>query len=323
MNIDDVILQHLYDNIGNFVPGVEMCREAEVSRIAIWNRIKGLKKRGFNIESKKGVGYKLVEKGKNILIPFEIRNKLFTDVIGKRIEYYRFTSSTMDEADNLIKAGCSQGTVVIADEQYRGRGRRGKEWFSPRGNNIYLSVILFPEYLSMECGILIMFMGSIAIVKALSDYGIDAKIKWPNDCMVDGKKIGGVLMETTSEGEFIKNVVLGFGININQDEFPHSLENIGISAAAKAKHEIDRVDVITRLLYYLEELYLPLAKGGKGKILDLWKGYSDTIGRKVVVDAGNRVIEGEAKDIDGCGFLLVETNRVLEKITCRESLRYI
>ena len=253
----------------------------------------------------------------------EIRNKLSTNVIGRRIEYYKLTSSTMDEAENLIKTGCPEGTVVIADEQYRGRGRRRKEWFSPRGNNIYLSVVLFPEHLSIKYGSLIMFMGSIAMVKTLSEYGICAKIKWPNDCMVDGKKIGGVLMETTGEGEFIKNIVLGMGINVNQDSFPLSLKDSAISVLMKTKYKVDRVEMVVRLLYCLEELYLSLEKRGREKILDLWKKYSDTIGKRVVVDMGDRTVEGKAKDIDKYGFLLVETGRGLEKIACRETLRYI
>ncbi|MCD6223834.1 MAG: biotin--[acetyl-CoA-carboxylase] ligase [Deltaproteobacteria bacterium] len=323
MNIDEVILQYLYDNVGDFVPSVDICKKVNVSRIAIWNRIKNLRKLGFRIESKKGIGYKLTEKGKNILIPFEIKRRLFTEFIGKRIEYYKLTSSTMDEAGSLIKTGCPQGTVVIAEEQQRGRGRRGKEWFSPLGNNIYLSVVLFPQHLSMECGILIMFIGSIAIIETLSDYGIEAKIKWPNDCMLGGKKIGGVLMETATEGEFIKSVILGIGINVNQEDFPSSLKDVGISAMTKIKDKIDRADMIASLLYYLEKLYLLLEKGGKEKILDLWREYSDTIGRRIAVDAGDNIIKGKAKNVDECGFLLVEANRVLRKITCRESLRYL
>jgi len=190
--MNEIILDELYKNLGRYITSDVICKKLGISRIAVWNRIKGLEKLGYKIEAKRSVGYRLKEEGKDILIPYEIRRRLNTKLFGKEIEYFRLTSSTMDEAQYLIEKGCPNGMLVVSEEQTSGRGRQKRKWLSPRGVNIYASLVYMPQNMPSVKSIELMFAASIAIVEALSDIGIDnAKIKWPNDVLVNGKKIAG------------------------------------------------------------------------------------------------------------------------------------
>ncbi len=323
--MNSVILDELYKNLGKYVTSEKMCEKLGVSRIAVWNRIKNLQKLGYNIEGKRSVGYILKEEAKDILIPYEIKRRLSTKVFGKKIEYFRLTSSTMDEAEYIIeKDPDPHGTVVVAEEQTSGRGRQKRKWLSPRGKNLYVSVIYSPKNMHIGDSIALMFSISIAIKEALSDFGIeDAMIKWPNDVMVGNKKVAGVLLETRSESGLLTHAILGFGINVNMEEIPDEIKDTATSMYILTSSKIDRATLLSNILFYLENLVNILEKEGKEKIFELWKKYNNTLGRKVAIHSEGNVFTGIAENIDNDGFLLVNTGSEVKKIVTADSVRFL
>ena len=322
--MNSVILDELYKNLGKYVTSERMCEKLGVSRIAVWNRIKNLQKLGYKIEGKRSVGYVLKEEAKDILIPYEIRRRLNTKIFGRKIEYFRLTSSTMDEAQYLLeKDPDAHGTLIVAEEQTSGRGRQKRKWLSPRGKNIYVSLIYSPKHMDVSDSIALMFAAAIAIKEALSDFGIeDAKIKWPNDVMVGDKKIAGVLLETRSEGGVLTHAVIGFGVNVNMEEMPEELKDSATSMYLITKTQIDRATLLSNILFYLENLISLLVSEGRGKIFELWKNYNNTLGRTVEIHSNGEVIKGIAKDIDKDGFLLVDVGGDVRKVVTADSVRF-
>ncbi len=323
--MNEVILDELYKNLGKYVTSEKMCERLGVSRIAVWNRIKNLQKLGYKIEGKRSVGYVLKEEAKDILIPYEIKRRLNTKIFGKKIEYFRLTSSTMDEAEYILeKDPDAHGTLVVAEEQTSGRGRQKRKWLSPRGKNIYVSLIYTPKNMDVSDSIAMMFATSIAIKEALSDFGIEnAKIKWPNDVMVSDKKIAGVLLETRSEAGVLTNAIIGFGINVNMEEMPDEIKDTATSMCIETHNTVDRATLLSNTLFYLENLLNILVNEGRSKILELWKEYNNTLGRKVEIHSDREVFVGLAKDIDKDGFLLVDVDGNVKKVVTADSVRFV
>ncbi len=323
--MNEIILDELYRNLGRYITSDVICKKLGISRIAVWNRIKGLERLGYKIEAKRSVGYRLKEEGKDILIPYEIRRRISTKLFGKDIEYFRLTSSTMDEAQYLIEKGCPNGMLVVSEEQTSGRGRQKRKWLSPRGVNIYASLVYMPQNMPSVKSIELMFAASIAIVEALSDIGIDnAKIKWPNDVLVNGKKIAGVLLETKSESGILKTVVIGFGVNVNMEEIPDEIEEDATSVYLELGQKVDRTQLLVNILYYLENLVSLIESDRENEVIELWKHYDTTLGKRVAVISGDKRIEGVAKDLDDKGFLLVKTDEgKLKRVVTAESVRLL
>ncbi|WP_025270170.1 biotin--[acetyl-CoA-carboxylase] ligase [Hippea sp. KM1] len=323
--MNSIILDELYKNLGKYVTSDKMCKRLGISRIAVWNRIKNLQKLGYKIEGKRSVGYILKEEAKDILIPYEIKRRLNTEMFGKRIEYFRLTSSTMDEAEYLIERDENvDGTIIVAEEQTSGRGRQKRKWLSPQGENIYVSLIFKPNNMNVSDSIALMFAISIAIREALSDFGVeDAKIKWPNDVMVGDKKIAGVLVETKSESGVLNYAIIGFGINVNMSQMPEELKDKATSIKIETNTHIDRATLLSNILYYFENLVKMLTKQGRRSIFDLWRKYNNTLGRRVEVITDKDKFEGVAKDIDENGFLLVDTGDDVKKVITANSVRFL
>ncbi len=323
--MNSVILDELYKNIGKYITSDTICKKLDISRIAVWNRIKGLEKLGYKIEAKRSVGYKLTEEGVDILIPYEIKRRLNTKIFGNTIEYFRLTSSTMDEAQYMVEKGCDNGLLVVSEEQTDGRGRQKRKWLSPRGVNIYASLVYKPHNMSSTKSIALMFATSIAIVEALSDFGIDnAKIKWPNDVIIDGKKIAGVLLETKSESGILKSVVIGFGVNVNVESMPEEIDGIATSVFIELGKKIDRAQLLVNVLYYLENLVKLIESDKEAEIIEMWKNYDTTIGKRILVIGSGERIEGVAEGIDKNGFLLVKTDdNNLKRVVTADSVRFL
>ncbi len=323
--MNEVILDELYKNLGKYVTSDNMCKRLNISRIAVWNRIKGLQKLGYKIEAKRSVGYRLAEEGKDILIPYEIKRRLNTKMFGREIEYFRLTSSTMDEAQYLTEKECPHGLLVISEEQTNGRGRQKRKWLSPQGLNIYASLIYKPTSMSAVKSIALMFATSIAIVEALSDVGIDnAAIKWPNDVMVNKKKIAGVLLETKSESGILKSAIVGFGINANMESIPDELQDTATSVMMEIGEKVDRATLLSNILYYMENMFRLIEEDKDDKVFELWKKYDMTIGKRVKIISSDGEVEGVASDIDEQGFLLVKTDDgSVRRVVTADSLRFV
>jgi BirA family biotin operon repressor/biotin-[acetyl-CoA-carboxylase] ligase len=231
----------------------------------------------------------------------------------------------MDEAQYMIEKGCENGLLVVSEEQTDGRGRQKRKWLSPRGVNIYASLVYKPHNMSAVKSIKLMFAASIAIVEALSDFGIDnAKIKWPNDVTINGKKIAGVLVETKSESGILKSAVIGFGVNANIESIPDEIMGSATSIYLELKQKIDRAQLLVNILYYLENLVRLIESDNDAEILEMWKKYDTTISKSVLVLSGDERIKGIAEGIDENGFLLVKTDRgEIKRVVTADSVRFL
>jgi len=312
--LDEKILTILRNNRDTHVSSDEMCKVADISRAAIWKHVEKLRDEGYEIEAAPHLGYRLVA-APDSLIPSEIKHGLKTKVLGREILSYKKVDSTNTVAYSLAEKGMKEGAVVLADEQTGGKGRHGRKWASPPKSGIYLSCILRPDIAPNEiAGITL--LAAVAVAKSIRGLtGLDALIKWPNDILVDGKKVCGILTEMKAEQDRVDFVVLGIGININT-KIKHLPNN-----ATSIREEMDkkdgpsRVEFTKRILESLEEEYVLMKKKGFGPVIDEWKEFSSMLGSRVRIVLPNRKIEGIAHDIDRDGALVVRFDSgVLEKV---------
>lgn len=244
------------------------------------------------------------------VIPEEITADLNTDIIGKKLVYLREVTSTQDIAVKLAREGAAEGTAVIAEKQVAGRGRRGRNWMSPSGGGIYISLVLRPEINPLYIAQVPMAAG-VALIKTIKQVtGIQSKIKWPNDIMIGTRKVAGILAETDCEADRVNYLILGIGINVNtcMQSLPESIRSIATSLREESGGEISRMELIRCLLSQLEDIYKEFIINGFSPILYQWKQLNNTIGSKVRVFDDTWEISGTAVAIDEDGFLLVETD---------------
>jgi len=220
-----------------------------------------------------------------------------TKKIGKKIRYFKELGSTNDKAKELALRGAEEGTVVVAEMQKSGRGRLGRTWISPKGG-VYLSIILRPAGSGMQK---LTLMTAVAVARAIKKlYGIDARIKWPNDVLLEGKKVCGILTETSADSGRIDFVIIGIGINADVEPaaFPEEFRSTATSLCCYVK--VSRKELVRALLEEFDSLY------SEGFDLRLWRELSDTIGKNVRVETTQEVFSGRALDVDEEGALLVE-----------------
>lgn len=217
--------------------------------------------------------------------------------------------STNDHAIALAEAGAPSGTVVAADSQTGGKGRLGRSWHSPPGLNIYISVILRPDIPLKETPLMTLMCAVEAAAAIRDRAGVDAGLKWPNDLFIDGRKLGGMLVESRVEGGKVLFLVAGIGININarREDFPRELQDMATSLLIVSGKEHDRGGILKAVAEGVIKGSGALERGGAGDILRLWKLMSVTLGRRVRAEDGDRVYEGIATDLDENGRLVIET----------------
>jgi len=238
--------------------------------------------------------------------PSEIRKCLRTRVLGQAGVYFRSLASTNDVAKQLASGGMREGTIVLAESQFRGKGRLGRKWFSPEGG-LWFSVMLRPR-IEPKHVLKLTLLGSVAVVKTLSKLcGIRAEIKWPNDVLITKRKVCGILAETGIKGKNLEFAILGFGINANLDlaAFPRNLRNSATTLKTHLGKEISREILLCSLLENAEVCYDLFESGKFEEILDDWRKLSGFLGSHVRVLDGQRTIEGIALDLDSDGALIV------------------
>jgi len=212
----------------------------------------------------------------------------------------------MDVAWQLGIKGSCEGTVVIAESQTKGRGRLGRNWFSPKYKGIYLSLILRPKILPNQMPLLTL-MSAVSICEAIREKtGLTCQIKWPNDILIHHKKLGGILTELNAETDLSHFVVIGIGLNVNNDK--KTLLAGATSLKEQKKEEVNRLDLLQEILRKIEENYLVFQKKGGKPIIDKWRDWNITLGRRVRVVCQKQHIEGEALDIDIDGGLLIRND---------------
>lgn len=324
MTTKDKILGKLISNKGIPVSGEKLASELSVSRAAVWKHIKALRTEGYMIDSSTNRGYSLAG-APDLLIPSEIKTGLKTGIIGKEIHYFRETESTNTRAREIAHS-VEEGTIIIAESQSGGRGRIGRKWLSPEGG-IWLSIILKPKIQPLHAARITLTAG-LAVARTIQGFGLEAGIKWPNDILIKGKKVCGILTEMEAELDRIDYCVVGIGIDANVDTelFPGEIRETSTSLKKELGHTVNRNEFVRRLLEEFEKEYLKFQGGDFSSILEEWRNMSETIGENVKVTTGSRTIYGEAIGVDNDGALILETHDgKLEKIvagTC-EHLRKI
>jgi BirA family transcriptional regulator, biotin operon repressor / biotin---[acetyl-CoA-carboxylase] ligase len=225
--------------------------------------------------------------------------------LGQRIERRGRVASTNDEAGLLARAGAPHGTVILADEQSAGRGRYGRSWHSPPGENLYLSVVLRPD-IAPERAPPITLAGGLGVVDAVNKAGVRASLKWPNDVLVGGKKLAGVLTEMNTRGQELEHVILGIGVNVNAHALPPEIASIATSLRLELGREVEREDFLSELLPALERWLDAFFEGGVSALGDAWTERAELAGSRVRAGAEDGPVEGEPVGLDDEGALLVE-----------------
>ena len=237
----------------------------------------------------------------------DIRSGLVTRRIGHALHLFAVVDSTNDEAAKLASRGAPDGTVVIADAQLRGRGRMGRRWESPKGTGLYLSVILKP-LIPPHAAPALTLLGAVAVADAIEQTtGLSAGVKWPNDLIVRGRKVAGILGEMAAETCCLHHVVLGIGINVNQreEDFEEGLRKTASSLRIEVGHHVDRTAMVRSLCRDLDDWYDRFLSDGVAPILERARQLCLTLGRVVVARSGNQELRGLAVAIDGAGALVV------------------
>jgi BirA family transcriptional regulator, biotin operon repressor / biotin---[acetyl-CoA-carboxylase] ligase len=305
----DKILKILREHQDEYVSGEMICQACGVSRTAVWKHMRELEERGYQIDAVRNRGYRLLY-SPDVVTPEEIILGLKTDVLGREIVYRDQVESTNALATELAYQGASEGTLVVADQQTGGRGRRGRAWFSPPGKGVWMSLILRPK-LSPAYASQLTLVAAIALSRAFSSLtGQQAGIKWPNDILFGSRKCCGILTEMHADHDRIHHIVLGIGINVNMEssEFPEELRDIAVSLRIVKGEPLERSKVIQSVLTCLEPLYLQYVReGGFSSLREEWKRESITIGRNVRAVTPRGEFEGTAVDIDEAGALCLKT----------------
>ena len=238
-----------------FVSGQELCNRFGVSRTAVWKVINQLKKEGYRIEAVQNKGYHMVS-SPDLLSKYELESRLNTQWLGKEIVYKDVVGSTNAEVRKMAEDGAKDGLLVVADSQTMGKGRRGRTWESPKGTNLYFSMLLKPNFAPDKAS-MITLVTAYSVAKVIREMtGLDAKIKWPNDIVVGKKKVCGILTEMSMERDYIHHVVVGIGINVNEEKFPVELEEMATSLKNEKGSLVSRANLLSAILLQFEEDYL-------------------------------------------------------------------
>ncbi|HHX17417.1 MAG TPA: biotin--[acetyl-CoA-carboxylase] ligase [Clostridium sp.] len=308
------ILKKLKNTKEGYVSGEQLSEYLGVSRTYIWKCIKELREEGYVIKSSPKIGYKL-SYIPDVINSKEIMEERESKLLGKNIIYFPEIDSTNNYAKKIAQEGCEEGTVVIADLQTSGRGRLGRQWNSADKKGILMSVVLKPK-ISIEELQIITLVASVTVVEAIKELtGIDLGVKWPNDIILDGRKVCGILIEASMEMDKINFVVLGIGLNVwhEKEDFFGELEEKATSLSIYMRKKgqlndiiIRRSEIIKRILYKLEGLYDKVNKGDLESITALWRKYSVTLGKEVLIVVKGEQHSGMAIDITKEGKLIVE-----------------
>jgi BirA family biotin operon repressor/biotin-[acetyl-CoA-carboxylase] ligase len=308
MTTDAKILFALRAN-SDGVSGAQLAEQLAISRAAVWSRIEELRQVGFAIEAGPHFGYRLVGEPDALLADDLMARLGQTKVVGRDIRVFEETTSTNDVIEKLARDGVKEGAVVFAESQTKGRGRLGRKWMSPTRKGLWFSVLLRPNLQPQETTQLTV-ASATALRRAIhSVTGLSAEIKWPNDLLIGGKKVVGILTEMSAEVDRVRHVILGIGVDVNQDaaEFPVELRKIATSLKIEAGGEISRAELATEILRELDVDYARICGGKFSQVADEWEAGCATIGKKVSVQMGSRLIRGCAEALDDDGALLVRT----------------
>jgi BirA family biotin operon repressor/biotin-[acetyl-CoA-carboxylase] ligase len=304
----ETILSLFSQTPDGFVSGERMSSALGVSRTAVWKHIRSLRQAGYQIEAIPSRGYRLLQ-SPDVLTPEAIRTDLDCRRVGSRVRCFDEIDSTNLQACRLGDEGEAEGLVVIADRQTGGKGRMGRKWESPAAVNLYASILLRPPILPFEAPRLT-FLSAVAVCRAINHCtGLRPTVKWPNDVLLHGSKVAGLLNEMSSETDQVNYIVLGVGVNLNMrsEQFPPDLRYPATSLAIATGQSVSRLDFTRLLLQEIDVLYHLYLVQGSAPILNAWTELCDLTGQSIQVDCNQLLITGTMVGLAEDGALLVRT----------------
>lgn len=291
-----------------YISGQELCNRFGVSRTAVWKAINQLKEAGYEIEAQQNKGYRLMA-APDLMTEAEIKSLLHTDWVAKEVLYFDTIDSTNTKAQELAEKGYPSGTLVVADKQESGKGRRGRSWVSPSGTGIFMTLMIKPDINPNNASMLTL-VAALAVAKAITSVtGEEAMIKWPNDIVVNGKKVCGILTEMNAQFDYINHIVVGIGINVHNESFPEEISQMAsslmIEAGGKRFH---RAQIIAETMSYFEQYYDTFLK--TQDLSALVREYDELLvnmNKAVRVLDPKEPFDGKAMGITPKGELIVDT----------------
>ena len=300
------LLTLLSENATIVISGARIAREIGVSRSTVWRWVERLRDLGVRVKGHPHTGY-FLEKVPDILTPDLLRRGLKGNQFGKKICHFFTIDSTNRVAMELGYAGEPEGTLVVAEEQTAGRGRAGRSWHSERGTGVYFTLLLRPRLAPVQAPLLTMIAGLSAHKAIRGQTGLAVDLKWPNDLMIAGKKLGGILTEMHAEPSQIRFVIVGVGLNVNQDKFPAELSSVATSLRAETGKTHSRSELLLRLLREFETDYNRFLMEGPASVTQAFQNASSYAqGKRVRVTNGKETFTGTTAGLSPEGLLLVK-----------------
>src|ERR1700741_546408 len=300
------LLTLLAENATIVISGARIAKEIGVSRSTLWRLVQRLRGLGVKGKGQTASGY-FLEQVPDILAPDMLKPRLKGSLFGKRIFHFFKTDSTNRVALELGHAGEPEGAVVLAEEQTSGRGRAGRTWHSERAAGIYATLLLRPKISPVQAPLLTMMAGLSAHAAIQSQTGLQPDVKWPNDLMLNGKKVGGILTEMHAETTSVRFVIVGIGINVNQQDFPSELSRVATSLRLEAGKNQSRLELLARLLREFETDYNRFLHDGSSSVTERFTQISSyALGKKVRVTNGNETYVGVTAGLRPEGLLQVQ-----------------
>ncbi len=291
-----------------YISGQELCNRFGVSRTAVWKAINQLKEAGYEIEAQQNKGYRLMT-APDLMTEAEIKSLMHTEWVAKEVLYFDTIDSTNTKAQELAEKGYPSGTLVVADKQESGKGRRGRSWVSPSGTGIFMTLMIKPDINPNNASMLTL-VAALAVAKAITSVtGEKALIKWPNDIVINGKKVCGILTEMNAQFDYINHIVVGIGINVHNESFPEEISQMAsslmIEAGGKRFH---RAQIIAETMSYFEQYYDTFLK--TQDLSALVREYDELLvnrNKSVRVLDPKEPFDGKAMGITPKGELIVDT----------------
>ena len=307
MTVDAKILSALREADETGIGAAALASKVAENTATINQRVAELCRLGYEIESTPHFGYRLLS-APDVLHADDLMSRLRQPrVVGRDIRVFQETSSTNDVMERLARDGVSEGVVVFAESQSKGRGRLGRKWISPAGQGLWFSVLLRPQ-LAPASVTQLTIGAATAVARAIrAQTGLLPEIKWPNDVLVDGRKVVGILTELAAELDRVRYVIIGIGVDVNVREFPAELASLATSLAAAADRPFVRAEIAAAILEELDADYVRITRGEFAALAEEWEQQCITLGRRVRIHIGDRVVSGRAESLDSDGALLLRT----------------
>ena len=289
---------------GDYVSGQEICEKLGVSRTAVWKVIRQLQEEGYQVDAARSRGYRIID-GPDVMTAEEVESLLDTEWAGKPVVYYPETDSTNIRIRHLGDEGAPHGTLAVADRQTAGRGRRGRTWESPGGSCIYMSILLRPDLAPEKAPMLTLVM-ACGVAEGIMDCAdVKVQIKWPNDIIVSGKKLAGILTEMSTQVDYINHVTVGVGINVNVQNFPEEIQT-ATSLLSETGTQTKRAPVIAAVMKHFEENYkIFMQTEDMSGLMEKYSSLLVNQGREVLILEKDAEYKAYAEGINQKGELVV------------------